>query len=198
VYVSVVTLTYHFTYFKTERAKIVEIPLLGQLEEDEKFDDWLHSDPIFLKVLGGEFSFTLEEYVADDKQDEFHQAIKNILEIEEQVLRAAQEDIFQYYKDVNSNFDPGDGWYLEISKSDDVWKHIQFRDRLSVKRRPHGDQLIYIELDCRCDWEKEHGLQIVFKQGLFVNKIGPYDGHLTNSDAYAEKELENIVYRSFK
>lgn len=46
-----------------------------------------------------------------------------------------------------------------------------------------------------CDWETEHGLQIVFKQGLKINKLGPFDGHLTNSDAYADKKLENVVYR---
>ena len=102
----------------------------------------------------------------------------------------------RYYKDVNSNFDPSDEWYLEIPSSDDVWKHIKFGDWLAVKRRPFGDQLIYIEFECDCDWEAEHGLQIVLKQGLFINKIGPYDGHLTNSDAYAKKELENVVYRS--
>ncbi len=46
-----------------------------------------------------------------------------------------------------------------------------------------------------CDWEREHGLQIVFKQGLFVNKVGAFDGHLTNSDAYANEELENVIDR---
>ncbi|WP_407939254.1 DUF6985 domain-containing protein [Microbulbifer thermotolerans] len=47
-----------------------------------------------------------------------------------------------------------------------------------VLRRPYGDKLVYISLECSCDWEREHGLQIVFKQGLYVNKIGPLDGIL--------------------
>jgi hypothetical protein len=25
--------------------------------------------------------------------------------------------------------------------------------------------------------------------------VGPYDGHLTNSDAFADSTLENVVYR---
>ena len=45
-----------------------------------------------------------------------------------------------------------------------------------------------------CDWEEEHGLQIVFKNGLTINKIGPYDGHCTNSDAYDDESLEDIIY----
>jgi hypothetical protein len=42
--------------------------------------------------------------------------------------------------------------------------------------------------------EPEHGLQVVFQNGLRVNKVGPYDGHLTNSDAYGDDNLEQAVY----
>lgn len=63
------------------------------------------------------------------------------------------------------------------------------------RRRTYRDKGIYISLECNCDWEEEHGLQIVFKNGLNVNKIGPYDGHLTNSDADADDSLEAVVYR---
>ncbi len=54
-----------------------------------------------------------------------------------------------------------------------------------VTRRPYGDKGIYISVECGCDWEEEHGLQLVLKNGLKVNKLGGYDGHLTNSDAFA-------------
>lgn len=64
-----------------------------------------------------------------------------------------------------------------------------------VKRRASGDRGIYISLECGCNWEPEHGLQIVFKHGRTINKIGPYDSHLTNSDAYADPKLEDVVYR---
>jgi hypothetical protein len=64
-----------------------------------------------------------------------------------------------------------------------------------VTRRAYGDRGIYISLECECEWEEEHGLQIVFKNGLRVNKVGPYDGHVTHSDAYADKSLEDVIYR---
>jgi hypothetical protein len=63
-----------------------------------------------------------------------------------------------------------------------------------VTRREHGDEGVYVSLNCECDWEEEHGLQIVFKNGLKINKVGPYDGHLTNSDAYGDESLEETVY----
>ncbi|RDH43718.1 hypothetical protein B9G39_09845 [Zooshikella ganghwensis] len=59
----------------------------------------------------------------------------------------------------------------------------------------YGDKAIYISLSCECDWEEEHGLLLVFKEGRYINKLGGYDGHLTNSDAYGDKNLEKVVYR---
>lgn len=175
--------------------KMIEVPLLGELEIDQ-FDDWLRSKPIVVNVLGGnQFEFILEEYEEDDSKEEYHKAIENFLSIDESVLKQAQNNIYQYYKDIFDQLVPDDDWYVKITSPEDIWKHIQFGATPMVSRRPYGDQLIYISLECSCDWEREHGLQIVFKQGLYVNKIGPFDGHLTNSDAYADDALENTVYR---
>ncbi len=173
---------------------MVEIPILGKLEK-EHFDDWLRSKPTTVKVLGGgQFKFILEGYEEDKEKQEFHQAIENFLSIDESVLKKAQADIFQYYKDIFVQLVPDDDWYVKITKPNGIWEHIKFGSFPMVSRRHYGDKLVYISLECSCDWEQEHGLQIVFKQGLFVNKVGPYDGHLTNSDAFANDELENIVY----
>jgi len=65
-----------------------------------------------------------------------------------------------------------------------------------VSRRAYGDKGIYVSLECNCNWEPEHGLQLVFKNGSTIKKVGPYDGHLANSDAYADDRLENVVYHS--
>lgn len=37
---------------------------------------------------------------------------------------------------------------------------------------------------------------IVFKDGLIVSKVAPYDGHLTNVSAFGRKDLEDVVYAS--
>jgi hypothetical protein len=34
----------------------------------------------------------------------------------------------------------------------------------------------------------------VLKNGLKVNKLGEYDGHLTDSDAFDEESLEHVIY----
>jgi len=91
--------------------------------------------------------------------------------------------------------DPSDEALVSIESPSEVWRHVQFGSEPFVTRRAYGDQGIYVSIECGCDWEPEHGLQIVLKNGERVVKVGAYDGHLTNSDAYADDSLEDVVYR---
>ena len=173
---------------------MIEVPVLGEVQRYE-FDNWLKSKPIAVDVFDGEkVEFILEDYAEDEVKEGFHQAIANFLAIDESVLKQAQNHIYQYYKDVADYMTPDEEGYLEIANPQDTWDHIELGATPIVSRRAYGDKEVYISLECDCDWETEHGLQIVFKQGLVVNKVGPYDGHLTNSDAYADDKLENVIY----
>jgi hypothetical protein len=173
---------------------MLEIPGIGAVERYE-FDNWLRSQPIEVKVLGNiECRFVVEGYVEDDNKHDFHLAIENFLALEESVLKQAQDSIFAYYRDVSENSEPDDDWYVEIDRPDRVWQHLKLSTRPMITRRYYGDRLVYVSLDCYCQWEQEHGLQIVFKMGEYVNKVGAFDGHLTNADAYADDTLENVVY----
>jgi hypothetical protein len=163
----------------------MEIPLIGTVTKDEELG-WYYSEPIPVQVLGGQMCrFILEGYDDDVNKDEFHSAIKYFLSINQSVLRDAEPHIFQYYKDEE---------FITIESPADVWKHVQLGAKPMVMRRGYGDKGIYISLECECDWEEEHGLQIVFKNGLKINKIGQYDSHCTNSDAYDDESFEDIIY----
>ena len=93
---------------------------------------------------------------------------------------------------------PSDEEYVSIKTPSEVWSHVEFGEEVVVSRRSYGDKKIYVSIECSCDWEPEHGLQIVLKDGKAISKVGPYDGHLTNSDAYADERLENVIYRPIR
>lgn len=173
----------------------MDIPGLGRVSKDEQLD-WYCSEPLPVNVLGGQSCrFVVVGYDDDPKKEEFHTAIRDFLSIGESVLKEVEGHIFQYYKDCIEAWGPEEDEYEPISSATDVWQQIQLGDQPLVTRREYGDRGIYVSLSCGCDWEEEHGLQIVFKNGQRVNKIGPYDGHYTNSDAYANERLEDVVYR---
>ena len=147
-----------------------------------------------IKALGGHVcDLMLDEDCAQDAQrGDIDRAITSFLALEPSALTDVEEHVFRYYLDGKGDFEPGDPGYVEIGSAKDVWKHVEFGAEATVGREGNA---VYISLGCNCDWEQEHGLQIVFKDGQRVNKVGPFNGHFTNSHAYDDPSLENVVYR---
>ena len=166
----------------------MNIPGLGKVTKDESIG-WHYSEPVKLEVLKDkECRVVLDGYDEDAAKEDFHSTIANFLSIPHSVLKDAEVHIYRYYQDVNAQCEPDDEEFLLIESPGEVWKHVDLGDEPIVSRCPYGDRGVYVSLECNCDWEPEHGLQIVFKNGAQVSKVGPYDGHLTHKDA-------NVVYR---
>ena len=170
----------------------MEVPGLGKVTKDKKIG-WYSSEPISVPMFGGKLCrFVLDGYDKDARKEEFQVAIANFLSGGPNVLREADEALFRYYRDFEE-------WWLEddnqpIKSADKLWQHVRLGSNLVVKRRAYVEQGIYISVECGCDWEEEHGLQLVFKNGLKLNKLGKYNGHLTNSDAFGNESLEHVIY----
>lgn len=79
-----------------------------------------------------------------------------------------------------------------INAPDDVWMHVQ-PSEIHVLRRAYGDQKVYVSVAANCDWEEEHGLQIVYREGKQLNRVSDQDGHVTHSDAYGLPESEDRI-----
>lgn len=172
----------------------MEIPGIGRVNKDSEFDLY-YSEPMPVAVLGGQMCrIVVEDYDEDPDKNDFHIAITNFLSSDQTILKEAEQHVFQYYQDCNNDWEPTDDEFVAIESPNHVWDHVRLGTEPIVTRRAYGDKGIYISLECECDWEEEHGLQIVFKNGLKVNKVGPYDGHCTNSDAYGDDSLEDVVY----
>lgn len=172
----------------------MNVPGLGEVAKDDRFG-WHYSQPIKVAMLDGkECRIVLEGYDEEPNKNDYHVAISKFLSSSASVMKEAEAYIYQYYQDTSSFFSPSDQEFVAIDSPSEIWAHIQLGSEPIVSRRGYGDGKIYISLECNCDWEREHGLQIVFKGGNKVCKVGPYDGHLTNSDAFADRALENVVY----
>jgi hypothetical protein len=151
-----------------------------------------HGVPI--KALGGHVCNLVpdDDCARDANREDIDQAIKSFVALEPSALTDVEEHVFRYYLDCKGFFEPGEPGYVEIARASDVWKYVQFGEEATVGREGNA---VYISLVCNCDWEPEHGLQIVFKDGQRVNKVGPFNGHFTNSHAYADPSLEGVIYR---
>jgi hypothetical protein len=173
----------------------MNVPGLGEVTKDERFGLY-YSLPCRLAVLNEiECRVVLEGYDEDPHKADYHEAISNLLSATPSVLKEAEGFIYQYYQDVAGYYPEDDKEFPRIASAGEIWAHIQLGNEPMVSRRGYGNLGVYVSLECNCDWEREHGLQIVLKEGKKVCKVGPYDGHLTNSDAFADERLEHVVYR---
>ena len=169
----------------------VHFPGIGELTRCD--DGWLRSQPVPVRMFGGQLcAFEFDDYKSDDAKDDFHDAVAALLSGGEVVLREADEHLYRYYKDYEV-------YYLEqgreaVASSANIWNHVQFGKTVSVRRRSSDDTSVYMLIECECDWEPEHGLQIVLKQGAKVTMLGPFEGHLSNADAWGIPALEQVVY----
>jgi hypothetical protein len=173
----------------------MNVPGLGEVTQDSRFG-WLYSRELPIAVLGGQMCrVVLDGYNEDARKQDFHEAIANFIGASESILKAATQHVFQYCQDMNSLWGTDDPEYVTVETPEDVWKHVWPGREPMISRRTYGDRAVYVSVECECDWEPEHGLQIVFRNGAAVNKVGPYDGHVTNSDAYADNSLEHLIYK---
>lgn len=178
----------------------MEIPGVGKLTQDSEYEDWYHSESVAVPVLDGQTChITVVGYGEDDKKEDFHVAIANFLALSPEALREVDQLLFDYCKSMieegfGGELQDEEGKPLVVASPEDAWK-LLFLDRDPVvERRKFGDKGIYVSLEGDCVWEPEHGIQIVFKNGERVSKIGPFDGHLTNADSFEDPSLEDVVY----
>jgi hypothetical protein len=165
---------------------------LGKLERYPDIDEWLVSKPIAIPYMSGnQFQFVIEDIEYDSNKEEYISAIRNFLSLEAKERDGASNYVFQQYKRFCELVDEDDVM-VYIEDPEDVWAHVQ-PSEIHVSRRPRGDEGIYVQLLAECDWEVEHGLQLVFRNGNELSRVSEQDGHLTHSDAYALPESEDRI-----
>ena len=84
-------------------------------------------------------------------------------------------------------YDEADKPLWDIKQKNDIWNFIYPQD-IYVTRRHRRDEDIYINVTCGWEWEQEHGLQFVFRQGKKSTRISDQDGHITEADAYDKED----------
>ncbi len=173
----------------------MNIELLGELTPDPRVNDWLVSDEIHVNYFPDTpLRFILEDAASDPAPTEFAAAVKNFLGLTLESRAEATPFVFKNYSDFVTLLNDGlDGEFdFVIDTPDDVWRHVQ-PSAIYVKRRFYGDKKIYVCITADCDWEEEHGLQIVYREGNQLSRVSDQDGHVTHSDAYALLEHEDRI-----
>lgn len=174
----------------------MHLPGIGRLTLDEDLD-WYYSEPVSSSSLRGATGRLVigADLLGDVPPDDLTAVARAFLSGDDRSLTEASQHVHDYYLDTVREAGQ-QGWVLpvpRITEPADVWAQVGFGSEWHLER-DHG--FVYVSVECECAWEPEHGLQLVFRDGRTVTKVGPYDGHLTNAAAYARPELADVVYVS--
>lgn len=145
-----------------------------------------------IDLVDGEF--TSEQLAA------FETAKQNFLAAGPEILAAATEHLWAYYRDIASEFSPenrNDYGIPELGEDADIWAEVTITEPpvLNVGDDPLAPAPAYLSFEGEVSWEPEHGLQLVFENGRTVCKVGPYDGHSTTAHAYNDPSLLTTIYK---
>jgi hypothetical protein len=157
----------------------MHLPETGALVLD--LDDLHYSELRALPGLGVSGRFVIGGHLLDGDLTALRETIRAFLTLDRSALDAVTGYIYDYYLDVlhwqNAS---GEDWDLpEIPAHEAVWDHLTIGNEFWVE---HTSGNWYVSIESECAWEPEHGLQIVFRDGHAVSKVGPYDGHPENDD----------------
>jgi hypothetical protein len=165
---------------------------LGELTPHLRIDGWWISEAVSVGYFPNTpLRFVLEGFTGDPAPAEFVAAVRNFLALTVEDRAEAIPCVFKNYTDFVE--DVGDDELdFVIDASAEVWAHVH-PSEVHVLRRAYGDQKVYVTLGANCDWEEEHGLQIVYREGKQLNRVSAQDGHVTHADAYGLPEHEDRV-----
>lgn len=159
----------------------MRIDKIGELQAHPLAPKWLISSPIDIPYFDGLPLVMVLDGLEDADENEAIDAIESFLRLGPKDRLAASPYVYKNYlriADVADDEDLG----CRIDSDAEVWSHVRPTE-VFVSRRSRRDRAIYVQITADCDWEPEHGLQIVYRRGSELSRVSDLDGHLTHSDA---------------
>ena len=191
-----------FRNIRMNEIKTIYSGQVGRLTKDDNCPGWWTSGEIGIPFFDGKkikITFTDYEPKTDSRfAGEADQALANFFLLSP-IDRVKLSGLVR--KKISGLLDSGKlekvDEKLPILKDDkEIWRLVQ-PTNIHVSRRPHREQDIYIQIACECGWEREHGLQLIFRQGRQLTRISGQDGHLTEADAYDKPDDEDDLLSRF-
>lgn len=161
----------------------IQSAVVGRLTNTEYDDWWTAIDEVDIPFFNNEkmpVSFTdfnpNEDHSFIEEADEL---LRNFLAQDNSHRLTVSAYVYQNCMDFLDaiGYDDADDAMWKMKQPEEVWQFVKCTG-LYVSREPYEDKGVYLQLLCDCDWEQEHGLQLVYnKQGKLV-RVSAQDGHV--------------------
>lgn len=148
------------------------ISSIGELTQSPDVDKWLVSKPIAIPFFSGKYlQFTIEDEISESQfPQDIEDSIANFLSLTDDDRLSISDKVYKNYIDMIEAVDIEP---LPVSSPADIWKFVTPTDIFVCR-----DSDVYIQVLCECEWEEEHGLQLIFHLGNKLVRVSYQDGHL--------------------
>ena len=176
--------------------------VLGQLTQVNNFSNWWKSKAFKIPFFDNtKMNIIFMDFEPDHDTtflEEADQALTNFFKLNSadkiSISDLAYKNCMDFLDEVG--FAEVDEALKEIKDKNEIWKFIH-PSEIYVIRRLYKEHDMYVQVACECDWEQEHGLQLVFRQGKKLTRISDQDGHLTEADASDKPDEEDELLSKF-
>ena len=149
--------------------KTIHSTVIGQLRQDERLTSWWEGDKVPVPFFNSKRLKVTFNFSPDDDLDfirEADNALTNFLSKQASerlsISSLVYDNFIFFVHDVG--YEGIDPLMRGIEDENEIWDFV-YPASIHVKRRTYNDKDIYISIECNCEWEQEHGLQLVFRQG---------------------------------
>ena len=164
------------------------IPKLGKFRVHPDIEDWLISEPQSVPFFEDmKLPFIITDGDPSQIQLDLNEAVLNFLNKSAKDRGEITALIFKNYTEFVDAIDHDP---LKLTNEENIWDYVHPKE-IYIIQRPYNDKFIYIQICCECDWEQEHGLQLVFQKGQRIVRVSEQDGHLTKADAWNLEDSED-------
>lgn len=167
--------------------------VVGQMVEDPQFPGEWTSQEVPVPFFDGEkLPVSFVDFDPDGDKEalaEADKALANFFALDksyrESISPLVYKNCREFLEAIGFDEDYQDMWDIKDEK--EIWQFVQPTE-ISVTPHPDNEYDMYVQVLCECDWEQEHGLQLVFRQGKKLIRVSGQDGHLTDSDESGEED----------
>jgi hypothetical protein len=158
----------------------IHLPSLGDLTQSE-FDDWW-TITVLVPMLSQSLPLTVTGFNPDDPAQRaritmFDAAAGAFLAAGPEALAEAAPRVLANCRDYIDAVGEED-WNRDMAACRDpseIWTFVRPKAVYLEFHEVTGS--VYATIACECDWEEEHGLQLVYKDGTTLSRVSDQDGH---------------------
>jgi hypothetical protein len=158
----------------------IHLPSIGDLEHSD-FDDWW-TITVPVPMLDQSLPLTVQDFNPDDPMQQaqsalFDAAARAFLAAGPEALVEAGPRVLANCHDYIEAVGEQD-WNRDMAACRDpaaIWQFVHPKAIYLVFHRATGR--VYVTVACECDWEQEHGLQLVYRDGATLSRVSEQDGH---------------------